>query len=182
MAPRWCEERGGRASCFGAAWPSLAGEKSAPAPFPCPWQPADGRSPSLSQNVLQGETKARRFLRSYQGFMFHVRTALPCLLRQRTAGPLLAPKSLFGTCWKLTLLSCLSVLLLRPAVHAEEGPAEPHDKAAWRAKAPCGKGAGGRQWAFVRELACAQAWPKEWPLSSCLALFSKAGKLQSCWK
>lgn len=30
----------------------------------------------------------------------------------------------------------VQVLLLCPAVHAEKGPAEPHDKAAWRAKAP----------------------------------------------
>ena len=61
-----------------------------------------------------------------------------------------------GGSWKLTLLSRLSVLLLRPAVHAEEGPAEPHDKAARRAKAPRGKGSG---W----ELSCAQAWPKPEP-------------------
>lgn len=36
-------------------------------------------------------------------------------------------------------MTCLAVLLLLPAVHAEEGPAEPHDQAAWSPQAPCGK-------------------------------------------
>lgn len=36
-------------------------------------------------------------------------------------------------------MTCLAVLLLLPAVHAEEGPAEPHDQAARSPQAPCGK-------------------------------------------
>lgn len=36
-------------------------------------------------------------------------------------------------------VTCLAVLLLLPAVHAEEGPAEPHDQAARSPQAPCGK-------------------------------------------
>lgn len=67
----------GASLCFRAAWPSPSGEQSAPAPFPGLWQPAEGCSPSLSQNVLQGGTKARRFLWPYMGFVFHVGTVLP---------------------------------------------------------------------------------------------------------
>lgn len=37
------------------------------------------------------------------------------------------------------------------------------------------RGAGGRWWAFGRELSCAQTWLREWHPLSCLALFSKAG-------
>lgn len=36
-------------------------------------------------------------------------------------------------------VTCLAVLFLLPAVHAEEGPAESHDQAAWSPQAPCGK-------------------------------------------
>ena len=36
-------------------------------------------------------------------------------------------------------VACLPVLLLLPAVHAEEGPAEPHDQAARSAQAPRGE-------------------------------------------
>lgn len=176
MAARhWHKRRGGEPFCFRAAWPSPSGELSTPAPFPSLWRPAEGHSPSLNQNVLQGGTKARRFLQPYQGFMFRIRTALPCPVHCRSSPR--AEIAVWGG-WKLTLLSCLPVLLLRPAVHAEEGPAEPHDKAARRAKAPRGKGSG-RQRGSERELSCAQAWPREWHPLSCLALFSEAGSYRA---
>lgn len=73
-----------------------SGEPSTPAPFRSLRQPTEGHSPSLSWNVLQGGTKARRFLQPYLGFVFCDRTVLPSPLCQRAAGPLLTPKSLPG--------------------------------------------------------------------------------------
>lgn len=81
--------------------------------------------------MIQGGTTARGFLWLYQESVFYF-----------PAGPVLALKPLFGGSWKLTPFSCLAVLLLLTAVHAEEGPAEPHDKAARRTQAPCGRDQG----------------------------------------
>lgn len=85
--------------------------------FPC----------SLNQNVVQEGTTVEGFLWLYHKSVFYC-----------PASPLLALKPLFGGSWELTPFSCLAVLLLLTAVHAEEGPAEPHDKAAWRTQAPRG--------------------------------------------
>lgn len=41
---------------------------------------------------------------------------------------------------KLTLSSCVSVLLLCPAIHAEKGSAESYDQVTWCSKTTCGKG------------------------------------------
>lgn len=85
----------------------------------------------VSELKCEGVTTAKVFPWLYQESVFY-----------SLVGPLLALKPHFRGSWKLTTFSCLAVLLMLTAVHAEEGPAEPHDKAARCTQAPCGRDRG----------------------------------------